>query len=155
VTAETVGVERIPDAAIPARAKTHNYLNGILARRDTDADAALMLDGEGSLAEGATSNLFFVADDRLHTPSLDGPVLPGITRRVVLDLAADLGVPTETGRYEPDALRAADEAFLTNSTWELRPVASVDGTAVGGGPVTERLAAAFDRLVDAEHYDET
>jgi branched-chain amino acid aminotransferase len=155
VTAETVGVERIPDAAIPARAKTHNYLNGILARRDTDADAALMLDGDGSLAEGATSNLFFVADDRLHTPSLDGPVLPGITRRVVLDLAGDLGVPTETGRYEPDALRAADEAFLTNSTWELRPVASVDGTAVGGGPVTKRLAAAFDRLVDAEHYDET
>jgi branched-chain amino acid aminotransferase len=155
VTAETVGIERGPDAALPARAKTHNYLNGILARRDTDADAALMLNGDGFLAEGATSNLFFVADGRLHTPSLDGPVLPGITRRVVLDLAGDLGVPTATGRYEPDALRAADEAFLTNSTWELRPVASVDSVAVGGGPVTDRLATAFDRLVDAEHYDES
>ncbi|ELY24378.1 branched chain amino acid aminotransferase apoenzyme, partial [Halogeometricum borinquense DSM 11551] len=87
-TLQTVKTRRVPDRAIPSRAKTHNYLNGILARlelRVTDADEAVMLDGDGALAEGATSNLFFVRNNALHTPSLDGPVLPGITRAEVLD----------------------------------------------------------------------
>ena len=152
-TAEVVETRRVPDAALPASAKTHNYLNGILARLDAeDADEAITLDADGAVAEGATSNLFFVRDGVLKTPSLDGPVLPGITRRVALDLADDAGVPTETGRYSPDDVRAADEAFLTNSTWELRPLASLDGVELGGGPVTERLARAFDERVERRHY---
>ncbi|MEZ3169032.1 aminotransferase class IV, partial [Halorubrum ejinorense] len=80
----------------------HNYLNGILARlelRVTGADEALMLDSDGHVAEGATSNIFF-----------------------------------------------ADEVFLTNSTWEVRPVATVDGIAVDGdgeavaGPLTTLIS---------------
>lgn len=148
----TVERRRIPEAAVPAAAKTHNYLDGILARldlRETDADESLVRDLDGWVAEGATSNVFFIADGRLHTPSLDGPILPGVTRAVVLDLADEAGVPVETGRYEVGDVRGADEAFLTNSTWEVRPVATVDGASVGGGPVTERLARAFDRRVEA------
>jgi branched-chain amino acid aminotransferase len=147
----TVERRRIPEAATPAAAKTHNYLDGILARLDlrgTDADEALVRDLDGFVAEGATSNVFHVVDGVLHTPSLDGPILPGVTRAVVLDLADELSIPVETGRYEVGDVRAADEAFLTNSTWEVRPVATVDGEAVGGGPVTERLARAFDRRVE-------
>ncbi|PSP55863.1 4-amino-4-deoxychorismate lyase [Halobacteriales archaeon QS_1_67_19] len=149
-----------PDAAVPARAKTHNYLNGIRARlelregdgTDASTDEALMLDANGNLAEGATSNLFFVRDGVLHTPSRDGPILPGITRRVVLELADEAGVPTETGAYEPAALREADEGFLTNSTWEIRPLATVDDARLGGGEITDRLAAAFDARVERECY---
>jgi branched-chain amino acid aminotransferase len=157
VTAEFVDVERVPDTAIPARAKTHNYLNGILARLASNADTALMLDGDGFLAEAATSNCFFVSDGTLHTPSLDGPILPGITRQTVLELADEAGVPTETGRYRPDDLRHADEAFLTNSTWEIRPITAVDGARVtpDAGPITETLMDAYDRRVDREHYDTT
>ena len=152
-TARVVETRRIPDAALPASAKTHNYLNGILARLDADdADEAVTLDSDGRVAEGATSNVFFVRDGTLQTPSLDGPVLPGITRRVVLDLADDAGVPTETGRYSPDDVRAADEAFVTNSTWELRPLVELDEVELGGGPVTDRLARAFDELVERRHY---
>ncbi|WP_327051351.1 aminotransferase class IV [Halomicrococcus gelatinilyticus] len=152
-TAAVVETRRVPDAALPASAKTHNYLNGILARLDADdADEAVMIDSDGAVTEGATSNLFFVRDGVLKTPSLDGPVLPGITRRVVLDLADVVGVPTETGRYSPDDVRAADEAFLTNSTWELRPLACLDGVELGGGPVTERLVRAFDERVERRHY---
>lgn len=153
--ARTVETRRIPNDAVPSRAKTHNYLNGILARlelRGTEADEALVLDGDGFLAEGATSNVFFVVDGTLRTPSLDGPVLPGITRSVVLDLAESEGIPVETGRYEPNEFRAADEAFLTNSTWELRPVAAVDGTSIGGGPITDRLRRAYADLVERRHY---
>jgi branched-chain amino acid aminotransferase len=155
VTAEFVDVERVPEAALPARAKTHNYLNGILARLASDADTALMLDGDGYLAEAATSNCFFVRDGTLHTPSLDGPILAGITRETVLELAEEAGLPTETGRYRPDDLRQADEAFLTNSTWEVRPVTTVDGARLttGAGPVTERLMDAYDRRVEREYYD--
>ena len=154
-TVRTVERRRIPEASMPAAAKTHNYLDGILARlelRGTDADEALVRDVDGFVAEGATSNVFFVSDGVLRTPSLAGPILPGVTRRVVLDLAADLDVPVETGRYGVDAVRDADEAFLTNTTWEVRPVATVDGRAVGGGPVTDRLATAFDRRVERDHY---
>ncbi|NHN57800.1 MULTISPECIES: aminotransferase class IV [Halorussus] len=172
-TAAVVETRRVPDAALPAHAKTHNYLNGILARLElgdgdgespdgtTDErdapDEALMLDADGNLAEGATSNLFFVRDGTLHTPSLDGPVLPGITRRVVLDLAEREEIPTAEAAYAPADLRDADEAFLTNSTWEVRPLAAVEGrdgerTALGRGPITDALTDAFDARVEREHY---
>jgi branched-chain amino acid aminotransferase len=133
-TLQTVKTKRVPDAALPASAKTHNYLNGILARlelRVSDADEAIMLDTDGHVAEGATSNLFFVRDNALRTPSLDGSVLPGITRRVVLEIAEAEGIPVEEGQYTPDEIRNADEVFLTNSTWEIRPVAVVDGIQIG------------------------
>lgn len=154
-TVQTVKTRRIPNRSIPARAKTHNYLNGILARlelRVTGADEALMLDSEGYVTEGATSNLFFVTDNALCTPSLDGPVLPGITRRVVLDLARSEGIPIRERRFSPDDVREADEAFLTNSTWELRPVETVDGIGVGGGPVTTLLSRLYDEYVETRHY---
>lgn len=152
----TVERRRIPKSAMPADAKTHNYLDGILARlelRGTDADECLVRDTDGAVAEGATSNVFFVDDGTLKTPSVTVPILPGVTRAVVLELAAERGIPVETGTYDVDAVRAADEAFLTNTTWEVRPVATLDGVAVGGGPVTDDLAAAFDRRVEACYED--
>jgi branched-chain amino acid aminotransferase len=159
-TAET---RRVPDAALPAAAKTHNYLNGVLARLDgrraaaaagaDPPDEVLLRDGDGHLAEGSVSNVFLVRDGVLHTPSVDsGPVLPGVTRRVVLELARRAGVEVATGTYGVDDVRDADEAFLTNSTWEVRPVATVDGDPVGGGAHTDSLARAFDELVEERHY---
>jgi branched-chain amino acid aminotransferase len=167
-TAAVVETRRIPDAALPAHAKTHNYLNGILARLELgdgdggtdgeDVDEALMRDADSNLAEGATSNLFFVRDGTLYTPSLDRPVLPGITRRIVLELADEEGIPTAEASYEPDDLRDADEAFLTNSTWEIRPLEEVylgddEQVELGSGSVTNRLADAFDARVEREHYE--
>ncbi|SIQ90613.1 branched-chain amino acid aminotransferase [Haladaptatus litoreus] len=151
-TAEIVKTRRVPDHALPAHAKTHNYLNGTLARLETEADEALMLDLDGNLTEGATSNLFFVRKGVLHTPSLSGAILPGITRTVVLELADELGIPTRTGCYRPVDLRRADEAFLTNTTWEVRPVGSLGDTELEIGSVTRELATAFDALVESRHY---
>ncbi|WP_311173029.1 aminotransferase class IV [Halobellus ordinarius] len=154
-TLQTVKTRRIPDEALPSRAKTHNYLNGILARlelRVSDADEAVMLDGDGHLAEGATSNLFFVDGDALCTPSLDGPVLPGITRAAVLDVAEAEEIPVREGAFTPDDLRNAEEAFVTNSTWEVRPVETVDGISVGGGPVTTLFGRVFDARIEREYY---
>lgn len=148
-----VDTRRIPDSAVPANAKTHNYLNGILARLelrdDGDCDEAMLCSTDGSLTEGATSNLFFVDDGCLHTPTADLSLLPGITRSVVLALAEEAGIPVQTGRYDPAALTAADEVFLTNSTWEIRPVVSVDGRTYGVGPVTRQLQGRFDERIEA------
>ncbi|MGZ0748035.1 aminotransferase class IV [Haloparvum sp. AD34] len=168
-TLQTTKTRRASDRAIPSDAKTHNYLNGILARlelRTSDADEALMLDDDGHVAEGATSNLFFVDGTALRTPSLDGPVLPGITRDVVIDLAAKEGIPVEEGQYAPADVREADEVFLTNSTWEIRPVTTVDGIDVGPepaagsdgddnqiGPVTKLLSRLFDERIETNFYD--
>ena len=151
-TVRTVETRRVPSEAIPAEAKTHNYLNGILARlelRGTDADEGLLCSTDGYLTEGATSNLFFVRDGVLYTPSTALPILPGITRRVVLDCVAEAEIPVETGRYEPTTLQSAAELFLTNSTWEIRPVESLDGRPLETGPVTRALQDAFDERVEA------
>lgn len=152
---ETVETRKVNPSAIPPDLKTHNYLNGILARlelREPDgsvrADDALLLDEDGFVAEGTTSNVFFVDDGVLYTPSLEGPILPGVTRSVVLDLAEDADIPTEHGRYRPERLHDADELFITNTTGEVWPVAELDGREIGGGPVTETLAGAFDELVE-------
>ena len=157
---QTVKTRRISDDALPADAKTHNYLNGILARLElrraaTDefrADEALLRDTEGRVAEGATSNLFFVTEAGLKTPSADLDLLPGVTRSVVMELAESEEFPVESGEYTVDDVREADEAFLTNSTWEIRPIATVDGIEVGAGPMTKLLRRLFDERVERECY---
>jgi len=153
-TVETVETRRVPSAAIPAETKTHNYLNGILARLELDrrADEAIFLDMAGTVAEGATSNPFFVDDGTLKTPGVAGDLLPGVTRATVLDIADEESFPVEEGQYDPDALRRADEVFLTNTTWEIRPVTEVDGRTTERGPITRLLARLFRERVEAIHY---
>jgi len=170
-TLQTVKTRRVSDRAIPSEAKTHNYLNNVLARvetRVTGADEAVLLDDDGHVAECATANLFFVADDAIRTPSLDGPVLPGVTRAEVLDIAREEGFPVEEGAYTPDDVRGADEAFIASSIREIRPVGTYDGIEVGGvsesmdteargtaslgGPVTTLLSRLYDERVETECY---
>lgn len=154
-TLQTVKTRHVPENAVPARAKTHNCLNQVLAHlelRRTGADEALLRDPEGYVAAGTTSNVFFVADDALRTPGLDGPVMPGVTRQVVLELARAEGLPVEEGRYTTGDVHDADEVFLTGTARELHPVDSVDGIDVAPGPVTALLTRLFDERVE-RYYD--
>jgi len=147
----TVDRQPVPDAAVPAGTKTHNYLDGILARLDlrgTECDEAVRCSREGFLTEAATSNLFFVSDGQLLTPTTDLPLLPGVTRSVVIELARADGIPVDTGRYEPERLADASELFVTNSTWEIRPASSLDGRSFDAGPITRRLQQLFDERVE-------
>lgn len=152
---ETVEVQRTPSEVIPASAKTHNYLNGILARRELSdgADEAMMCDSNGFVAEGVTSNLFFASDGTLHTPSLDCPVLPGITRKTILELAESEGIPVESDAYDPSCFYHADEVFCTNTTWEIRPVMRVDDSKFDApGPITSTLTTAMNARIEKECY---
>jgi branched-chain amino acid aminotransferase len=159
-TLQTVKTRRISSQSVPASAYTHNRLDAVHARLELQraavngerADEALMLDDAGRVAEGASSSIFFVAGDALRTPALDGPVTPRVHRDVVLDLADEEGIPVDEGQYAPADVREADEAFLVNPTWELRPVETVDGIDVGAGPVTSLLSRLFDERVERDHY---
>lgn len=149
---ETASTQVPPDAALPADAKTHNYLPNVIARANHPAaDEVLMRDGEGRLLEGAASNVFFVRKETIHTPEATLDLLPGITRDVVLDLATPEYTTVE-GTYRPDDLADADEVFLTNSTWEIRPVTQVDDWSFAVGSVTRQLIDRFDRHVEDHHY---
>lgn len=145
-------MRRPPRSATPPHAKSLNYLVGILAKVDASqrrAHDALLLSIEGHLCEGTTSNLFFVRGGTLYTPSTRTGLLEGITRQVILELARKLNIPVRQGLFHPNELLAADELFLTNTSYEVMPVVRVEGRRIGRGrpgPLTRRLHRAFRRL---------
>jgi len=149
----TVGVRRPPADVLDPRVKSLNYLNNVLAKREAKlrgADEALVLNLQGNIAEAAVANLFVARGGRLWTPPATDGALEGVTRRTVLELAAELGIAggeRTLGRFD---LFAADEAFLTGSGAGLVPVRSLDGERIGGpGPVFEKIRRAFESAAPA------
>lgn len=138
----------LPSALDPA-IKSGNLLNNLLARfemSDPDSFEVLLPNHRGELSEGSLSNLFIIdPDGRLRTPAEASGILAGITRALVLELAREEGLSVEEGRVTREDLLAAREAFLTASTLEILPIASVDGHAVGqgAGPVTLQLLERY------------
>jgi branched-chain amino acid aminotransferase len=142
-------IRRNLTAALPPRIKSLNFLNNILAKQEalqSGAFDALMLNVEGHVTECTTSNLFFVRTGRLCTPSTACGILDGITREVVLLLAQEQGIPVEEGAYTVEALRQAEECFLTNTSMEIMPACQIDHLPIGSGrpgPLTIRLQELF------------
>lgn len=140
--------------------KTTSYFARLAALREAHRRGvfeALWFTENGRLAEGAISSVFLVARDTLLTPPLDTPVLPGITRAVVIELARELGIPVREPALTINDLLEADEAFLTNSLMELVPVVRVERAAIGTekpGPITMRLLEAYRKLVERERAHE-
>ncbi|MFO0973094.1 MAG: aminotransferase class IV [Phycisphaerae bacterium] len=136
--------------------KTVSYfprLLGLRAAQRKKCGEALWFTTEHLLAEGSISNVFLVRDERLETPGLGTPVLPGVARGVVLECAAALGIEAAERRLTIEDLLSADEVFLTNTIMEVMPVCRVERHAVGGervGEVTGRLAAAYAERVREE-----
>ncbi len=143
----------LPTALSP-QIKATNFLNNILAKREAIAAGAfdsLLLNWEEHITECTVSNLFFVTDGSVHTPSIDCGILDGITRNVVLQLARKAGVRVNEGRFSPAELYQADECFLTNTTLEIMPVTAVNRQAIGSGqpgPLTCQLRSLFEQQRD-------
>lgn len=139
-----------------SRIKSLNYLDNLLARAkamEAGADEALLLDAAGHVVEGSASNVFAVLGGTLTTAPVSAGVLPGITRGCVLELSAGLGLPVREALFDLDTLRAADEAFLTNSLMEVMPLVAVNAEPIGSGhpgPMTLRLRDAYQELVRRE-----
>jgi branched-chain amino acid aminotransferase len=136
-------------SALPPQIKSLNFLNNILAKREALAAGAfdsILLNWEGHLTEGTISNLFFVTDGQLHTPSLECGLLDGITRSIVLQLAKEQNITVAEGRFTPAQLYRSDESFVTNTSMEIMPVTSVDRKPIGDGkpgPLTRTLRNLF------------
>lgn len=148
---------RIPPEALSPNAKTLNYLNMMLAQREVEATSpghwALMCDRDGNLAEGAGCNVFFVKDGVVYTPTTDF-VLAGVSRQVVLELCAELGLEVREQGVTPYLGATADEAFLTSTSLCAVPMASLNGKPFPGGvpgPATKRIMAAFADLVGMDY----
>lgn len=137
------------------RHKTIAYLTRMLARDDArkkGAGEALFFNTQKHLAEGAITNVFLVLDDELATPDIASGVLAGITRKVVLELAAAAGIKAAERTLAIQDVLKAKEVFLTNSAMELLPVSHVERHAVGDGkpgPVYKRLHEAYRAAVAA------
>lgn len=148
-----VGTTKTQHGIVDPAIKSGNYLGSILALRQAIAeggDDAILCNATGEIAEGATSNVFFVKDGELATPDLQAGLLAGITREVVCELADELGLPAVARRVQPDELRAADEVFMTSSVRGIMPVTRLDGRTIGGGtigPITARLVQRYDRYI--------
>lgn len=140
------------------RAKSvSTYSNSILATREAKADGydeALLLDTEGFVAEGAGENVFAVKNGVLLEPAI-GSALDGITRRSVLDIAAEMGVPVVSRRLTRDELYCADEMFLTGTAAEIVPVVEVDRRRVGVGHRGPLTAEIQRRYFDCVHGRDT
>ena len=144
-----VDIRRNHTDALNPLIKSNNLLNNALAMQEAyrrGAEEAVMLNLSGQVAECSQSNIFIVKDGALATPPLSTGLLPGITRQVVLDLAAGLAIPGGERLLQADDVFGADEVFITGTTREITPVTSIDGRAVGAGtpgPVTQQLLSAF------------
>jgi branched-chain amino acid aminotransferase len=152
----TVPTHRTSVNSLYPQAKTLNYLNNIMAKveaRIAGCIEAIMLNVDGSVAEGTADNIFIVKNDRLLTPDVMSGILEGVTRGAVMDIARGLAVEVIECRMSRYEIFTADECFLTGTGAEIVPVVEVDSRPIGDGrpgPVTMRLHEKFHELVRKE-----
>jgi branched-chain amino acid aminotransferase len=148
----TVPTVRNLHSALNPAIKSLNYLNNIMAKIEANnagCEEAIMLNAEGFVAECTGDNLFIVAEGKLLTPPLWAGALYGITRRVVMELAAAAGMETREVNLTRHELFNADECFLTGTAAEIVPLVKIDGRVIGNGkpgPVTAKLEAEYRAL---------
>jgi branched-chain amino acid aminotransferase len=163
IRAKVSSWERIsPRSLIPAAKASGQYLNSVLAKIESvkaGYDEAILLDEHGHVCEGSGENIYIVRDGVIITPHQTSSILDGISRRAVLQIAADLGYPTLERHVARAELYLADEVFLTGTAAELVPVREIDDHPIGTGEpgeITQVLQRAFDDALHgrSERYHE-
>ena len=133
-----------------------NYLNSILANTEATRDGydeAILLDAQGYVAEGSGENIFVVNEGRLYTPALD-VALDGITRKSVIAIAEEMGLPVIEKRITRDELYAADEVFFTGTAAEVTPIREIDNREIGigeRGPITTEIQQRYFDIVEGKN----
>jgi branched-chain amino acid aminotransferase len=141
---------RNADEALPARGKiVGGYVNMAFQKSEAELngfDEALVMTPDGHASEASAANLFMVRDGVVITPPVSDDILEGVTRKAVLTLAADLGIPTEVRSVDRSELYVCDEIFLCGTGVQVSPVIEIDHRAVGTGGV-----GPISRTI-SEHY---
>jgi branched-chain amino acid aminotransferase len=144
IIAETL---RIPAESVDPTAKNFHWADltrGQFEALDRGADFALLLDSDGNVTEGPGFNVFMVTDGVVVTP--DAGVLEGITRKSVIEICADLGIPARVGKVSANEAREADEIFLATTAGGVMPASRIDGRIMGNdrpGPISTKIKDTF------------
>lgn len=151
----TASIRRNSPQFVDSKIHHNNLINNILAKIEANlagVDDAIMLDIHGFVAETNATNIFMIREGELHTP-LPEACLPGITRRLVMELARENGIVLHERRISVSEFHAADEVFTTGTMGELSPVLEIDGRTIGTGevgPVTKRIQQLFRARTEKE-----
>ena len=148
--------KRAADSMLYKAKATGNYLNSMLALQDalsSGYDEALILDTEDTVNEGSGENFFIVKNETLITPGLS-TVLDGITRKTIIQLAADLEISTEEKKIELDEVYNCDEAFFTGTAAEVTPIIQINNESIGNrkpGKITSMLQENYFKLITGRY----
>ncbi len=152
----TASIRRNSPMCIDSKIHHNNLINNILAKIESNlagADAAIMLDIYGFVAEVNGTNIFMVKNGHLFTPHADA-CLPGVTRGVVIEIAKALDIPFTERNVSISEFHSADEAFMTGTMGEITPINKIDGRIIGDGsgqrPICDRIQAAFEERTEKE-----
>ncbi|MFH0860495.1 MAG: aminotransferase class IV [Candidatus Altiarchaeota archaeon] len=150
----TVAENRRNNHSPISRIKTLNCLDSALARKNAQErgyDDALLLNCDGNVAEGTTSNVFIVSGEQLITPPESAGILNGITRETVMGIAGGLGLTASEEDFKLERLLKSDECFQTSSVAEISPIVEVDGEKIGKGKLgkmTEAVHRQYRKLTE-------
>ncbi|MGB9609092.1 MAG: aminotransferase class IV, partial [Minisyncoccia bacterium] len=131
------------------------YINSVLATLDAKKsgfEEAILLDYKGFIAEGPGENIFMVKNKIIYTPAL-GSILPGITRKTVINLARDFKIKLIEKNIKPQEIKNADEAFFTGTAAEITPIYKIDNQVIGNGQVgeiTNLIKNTYQKIVYGE-----
>ncbi len=152
LTVVTCATRRTAPAALNPAVKSLNYLNNVLARIEANlagADEALMLNDAGNVSECTADNIFIIKRGQIFTPPISAGALRGITRSVVFELAAELGIKISESEITRHDVFIADECFLTGTAAEIIPVIKADGRLIGTGKpgaISMRMIGRFREI---------
>src|SRR5213594_4851510 len=152
LTIVTCATRRSNPAALNPAVKSLNYLNNVMARIEANlagADEALMLNDAGNVAGCTAADVFIVKRGQIVTPPVAAGALKGITRSVVFEIGAELGVKVRETDITRHDVFVADECFLTGTAAEIIPVVKADGRLIGNGKpgaITTRTIARFREM---------
>ena len=143
---KTSSWRRIPDNAIPSRAKVNGaYVNSVLAKQDaldSGYDDCIFLDGHGHVCELSAANIFMVRSGILYTPDTMTDLLEGINRLTIIELAREEGMQVVERSIDATELYIADEVFACGTSANISPVLEVDARVIADGkigPITQKL----------------
>ncbi|MCA9348393.1 aminotransferase class IV [Candidatus Saccharibacteria bacterium] len=149
---------RIPDYAIPSRAKVNGaYVNSVLAKQDaidSGYDDCIFLDAQGHVCELSAANVFMVRDNKLITPDATHDLLEGINRRTIIEIARDLDIEVVERSIDLTELYIADEVFACGTSAYLTPVVEIDARTIpSSGKMTKRLGAIHSRVISGNSQE--
>ncbi len=146
---------RIPDYAIPSRAKVNGaYINSVLAKQDaidSGYDDCILLDVNGHVCELSAANIFIVRSGTLITPGTSSDLLEGINRKTVLEIAHNLKIPTEERNIDLTELYIADEVFACGTSAFIAPIHLIDARIINNkqtGPITKQIKEIYWNILN-------